>query len=438
MAFNHQEYNTRYLENNQAGNSHINDAAEKYGVTIVPANDVKPGEKYWKVIGVHHLLPLENWSNHHVYVDALDENGNRVRRPIAWVGWTWENRQPDEPARPVAVDKPDYEAGGNIAIDKNQIISLWINGRRPNAQAKSDKVINIKTTHPDEPLPDGSLHNTWGHHSFYVVFQETTKAETGQRPQSIIFGRLSNGQGQRIRLLRQEALIQETLLDSSAAFRFENLGPGIYTIEVKNAPVKRGGLQLDGQNSLEVNLAMPRPQISAVYGAVVDGLGYSIILGKGNAIIARKTLPPDGSFRFDDLPAGVYNLAVWNTPVKVSDISLDGQNSRRVSLTITQDAPTQQKSFDHYVLFGPPEARGRKTNFFIAMDYLLHFSLPAGFSVEEAKNARLVTIIGEGVSTGSVESLRQNGAKVELLVDGSYALEETLNQRIKNGKAFGE
>ena len=437
MAFNHQEYNTTYLENSQAGNAPINDAAEKYNVIIAPA-DVQPGEKYWKAIGVHHLLPLENWSNHHVYIDALDQSGNRISQPIAWVGWTWEDRQPSEPARPVGVDKPDYEAGSNISIDKNQIVSLWINGRHPNAQAKSDKVINIRTTHPDEPLPDGSLHNTWGHHSFYVVFQETIKTETDQQTQSVIFGRLNNGQGQRIRLLRQDALIQETLLDSSAAFRFENLGAGIYTIEVKDAPVKRGGLQLDGQNSLEVNLAMPRPQTSAIYGTVIDGLGYSIILGKENAIIARKTLPPDGSFRFDDLPAGVYNLAVWNTPVKVSDISLDGQNSHKVSLTITEDIPTQQKSFDHYVLFGPINARGRKTNFFIAMSYLLHFSLPAGFSVEEAQQARRVTIIGEGISAGSVESIRQSGTEVELLVSGSYALEETLNQRIKDGKAFGE
>lgn len=193
MAFNHQEYNATYLENARAGNEAINDAAEKYGVEIAPA-EVAVGETYWKVIGVHHLLPLENWSNHHIYLEALDEAGNRARNPGAWVGWTWENRGPDEPAQPVPVDKPDNEPGCNIAVGKNQIISVWVNGAA-DAADKSDRVISLRTTHPDEPLSDGQLHNTWGHHSFYVVFQQTTKTAAAQQTGSAIFGRLTNGQG---------------------------------------------------------------------------------------------------------------------------------------------------------------------------------------------------------------------------------------------------
>ena len=83
MAFNHQQYNTQYVLNNIRGNNApINDALSKYGVRIVEA-DVTEGETYWRVIGVHHLEPRENFSKHNVYVEALDETGQRVQNPFA-------------------------------------------------------------------------------------------------------------------------------------------------------------------------------------------------------------------------------------------------------------------------------------------------------------------------------------------------------------------
>ena len=73
MAFNHQQYNTDYLLNARDNRVPINDSAQQYGVRIVEA-DVAEGETYWKVIGIHHLLPRENFSKHNVYVEALDES----------------------------------------------------------------------------------------------------------------------------------------------------------------------------------------------------------------------------------------------------------------------------------------------------------------------------------------------------------------------------
>lgn len=172
--FDHQQYNTQYLENAKADAAPINDAEANYGVKIVEA-DVATGETYWKVIGVHHLTPDENRSNHHAYLDVLDESGQRVTNPIAWVGWTWEGRRNDEAANPVPVDKPSAEPGSNIAVFKGQIVSVWVNGTAADASDKSDQVVNIDTEHPDEPLPDGTLWNTIGHHSFYAVFQRTIK-----------------------------------------------------------------------------------------------------------------------------------------------------------------------------------------------------------------------------------------------------------------------
>lgn len=435
MAFNHQTYNAIYLENARTGKDSVNDAVKNYGVKIEPAQ-VAVGEKYWHVIGVHHLLPQENWSNHHVYLEALDQAGNRVRNPIGWAGWTWENRQPQEAARPVPIDKPDFEPGGNIAVGKNQIISVWMQGRGPDAGDKSDKVVKIRTSHADEPMPNGSLHNTWGHHSFYVVFQETIKQAEVQLAGSSMHGRLADGAGQTIHLILNDKLVQSATLETNDAFRFDNLLPGIYTLKVKGVAVGRNNIQLDGENTVEVNLAMPAPQESLIRGTVTNGLGHTIILGKGTTVIARQTLPPDGSFRYENLPAGVYNLAVWDTPIKISNIEVDGRNSRVFNLKIDEEMPEQDKLIDHYVLFGPPQSRGRRTNFFIAAEYLLSFSLPSGFSLQTAKLARRITIIGEGIAAGEVDALLESGSEVELIAGDSYAVETALADRIKSGNAF--
>lgn len=170
MAFTHQNYNTQFL---QAGVMVNN--AEQYGARIVRA-EVAPGETYWQVIGVHHLQPDENRSNHHVYFEVLDENGQRITSPTAWIGWTWEGRRPEEPANPVPVDKPAAEPGSNLPVFKGQTVSVWMNGLARDGADKSDRVENLHTNHADEPMSDGALFNTIGHHSFYVVFQRTQKS----------------------------------------------------------------------------------------------------------------------------------------------------------------------------------------------------------------------------------------------------------------------
>ena len=147
MGLDIQKYNQQYKQ--RASND-----ASKYGLAIEEAS-VQPGEKYWKIIGVHHLTPEENRSNHHVYIEGLDESGKRVQS--AWAGWTWEGRGSGEIANPVILDKPANEAGTNIAINKNQKIAVWMNGRNRDGGDKSDKLVGISTIHPDEPAANGEF-----------------------------------------------------------------------------------------------------------------------------------------------------------------------------------------------------------------------------------------------------------------------------------------
>ncbi len=175
------QYNSQFLDHVKQSGAAFNDAGARYGVQIQTAG-VAVGETYWRVVGVHHLTPEENQANHTVFIEALDESGQRVTGTPAWAGWTWEGRQPDEEARPMPLDKGVNEPAGNIPLNKGQVLSIWITGLSANALDKSERVTNLHTAHPDERGPGGELWNSTFHHSFYVVFQRTRKAAGAGAP----------------------------------------------------------------------------------------------------------------------------------------------------------------------------------------------------------------------------------------------------------------
>ncbi len=169
MAFSHQNWNNQFLIDPD-----YNDAVN-YGVGIFRHNPVS-GERYWRIIGIHHLLPDENRGGRNLFFDVLDTNGNRVR-PVVWINWVWEGMRPEEQPPFAQGDKPDNEPMGNIALGSvKQIVYAGCNGRNTtlNTDGKSDWVQKVHTNHPDEGNAEG---NTIGHHSFYVVWKETMAGE---------------------------------------------------------------------------------------------------------------------------------------------------------------------------------------------------------------------------------------------------------------------
>ena len=436
MSFDLQQYNTQYLLNTRDNGEPINDAAEKYGVKIVQA-DVAEGEAYWKVIGVHHLLPRENFGNHHVFIEALDEDGKRLQNPFAWAGWTWNDRHPDQRADPIPLDKPGSEPAGNITMYFGQHVSVWMNGLKADSQDKSDRAEDFHTSHPDEPLPDGSILNGLGHHSFYVVFQRTRKrGEIFLK--GTITGRVERGQGRKVRLLQGDQVVAEQELDTTLSFNFENLSLGTYKVMIVDTEISQDNILLDLRHrKAEINLAVPAPAQSAIFGQVQNGQGKLLLLVKEGNIIARFPLPQSGDYRFENLAEGTYSIQVFETNLKQENISVDGTNSREVNLTFPL-TPQVEKRLNHYLLFGPPGSRGRQVNLLLTVDYILAFSVTAGFSLEEAKQARQVTIIGEGISPADQQTLLDSGSEVEVLSGDAYDLETKLNSRIRAGRAFGE
>lgn len=163
------------------GNTLLSNTA-RYGIQLQPAM-VAPAQRYWRVIGIHHLTPEENQGRHAVYVDVVDEAGNRVHNPNLRLRWGWEGQRPDEQTVPKPLDKPDSEPAANLDLYKGQHLWVQIEGDG----LPSDRVCNCHTNHADEPGPHGETWNSIGHHSFYVLFQCTSqmpvlKEENGEGP----------------------------------------------------------------------------------------------------------------------------------------------------------------------------------------------------------------------------------------------------------------
>lgn len=220
-------------------NDVINDATA-YGVTVTVA-DVPAGTTYWRAVRVHHLTPDENHGNHHIFLDALDEAGNRV--PGAQARVTWEGGE-----QVVTVDKPANEPGTNFPMWKWQVCAVAMLG------LPSDRVANLHTGHPDEPPGMG---NTLFHHSFQVDFQRSVRGSTPAPAQSTIGGTVSNGEGLTLILARDGKTVASRNLDASGAYQFTGLAAGSYRLRVDGTAVQSALIAIDGTNSVTADLTVP-------------------------------------------------------------------------------------------------------------------------------------------------------------------------------------
>lgn len=128
-----------------------------YDITIKQP-PVDEGQKFWACIGAYHLTPAENQGKHNLFLEAMDENNNRIFGAV--FKWGWRGQGPDEPSPDLVDDKPPDELA-NLVVWANQIIWAGVRDTLP-----SGEVHNVRTTHPDEDSV-----NTWGHHSFYAAFK---------------------------------------------------------------------------------------------------------------------------------------------------------------------------------------------------------------------------------------------------------------------------
>jgi hypothetical protein len=174
-----QSYNKIFVQKAKSGEPRYNNSAN-YGLKVTSVSEVGipvGAGQYWQIVGVHHLTGTENMGNHHVYVDVIDADGQRVN------GAQLVLEQGDSAPLFAIVDKPPNEAGTNFPMWSNTRATVSVAWPADNP-LPSEKVGVLRSDHPDE-----AVGNTWGHHSFYVVFQlanilleEPTPPETVEPP----------------------------------------------------------------------------------------------------------------------------------------------------------------------------------------------------------------------------------------------------------------
>lgn len=145
----------------------------KYNIGILPAGELEDGMVYAKIIGIHKLTGTENQGNHNIFIEPLDEEGNRLDR---WV--LFHQIRPTGSMHFVTMDKPPSEPAGNVPINRDTYNDVKLYEDGLGADYPSETAYNISAVFPDEESG-----NSWHHHSFLVVFKlETYKDDTTTPP----------------------------------------------------------------------------------------------------------------------------------------------------------------------------------------------------------------------------------------------------------------
>ncbi len=133
---------------------------------ILPVDGLSLGDEYIAIIGLFHLIGEQNANHSHLFIDILDENGNRIydHNPPLWLKWGWDGMTPAEvrATRPVRIDKQLSEPGANIGITWQQVIYGFLIDN-----IACDRFRGIHTRYEDD-----GLGNDRGHHSHYIVLQK--------------------------------------------------------------------------------------------------------------------------------------------------------------------------------------------------------------------------------------------------------------------------
>ena len=263
---------------------------------------------------------------------------------------------------------------------------------------------------------------------------------------SVLRGRIADSEGQpkadRVVALRHEDIVlAETRTAADGTYRFASLPAGVYTVEVAGLGLTASDIQLDGEREQVADGLWPRqgPR-GALQGRVLNTQGiplpYAFVrLLREGVEVARGEADNKGVFKFAGLAAGTHAIAVSDGDAIADDIVLSENATvvRDVSLP-----PGPAKLLSHYLLFAPPPAADQSGHTEAGLQLALasHYltgDLSGGFSIDEAKLASRVTIIGDRVPASAESTLSAAGCQVARLQGDVYSVAAALEQLFAEG-----
>ncbi len=227
------------------------------------------------------------------------------------------------------------------------------------------------------------------------------------------------GQRRTVQLISESyGFTRRAQLSSEDHYRFTNLPPGIYRVELDDAII--GCLSSDGQSVLQAPLLqvglMPPTGDSTLTGFVHDASnqalpGILVVLQYEQQQMAVAVSDVEGRVSFAGLGVGHYDLAVEGR-VLAGDISLDGINSITVDMMYAP-AMSLHKPLVHYYLLGTADpALGATLVRLIAPWLPTQAPGVAGFDSNEARRATTVTLLGDAEDESLVSNLESAECEV--------------------------
>lgn len=297
----------------------VNDATS-YGVQIQPAN-AAAGALYWQAVRVHHLTPGENGGNHHIYLDVEDpEQGGRVNGARLRVTWDGGEQVVtiDKPANEPGTNFPMWrwqvcgveclgQAGKELPSDRVTGLHTGHPDEAPGNTLfhHSFRITFVKARAAERVYTDsviyGVIHNGAGRAAVlfkggqevarkglgvdetyrfaglaageYVVILEGTDLKSAPTrmngrdqvqldltlilKQSAVKGRVRNGAGRGLTLLKDGTEVATQTVAADETFRFAGLAAGTYRVALAGTNVASGELKVNGINEAATELVAP-------------------------------------------------------------------------------------------------------------------------------------------------------------------------------------
>lgn len=267
--------------------------------------------------------------------------------------------------------------------------------------------------------------------------------------QSTVRGSVFDGAGQRVQLIGPEGTLETTVAEDET-FAFTGLPPGVYTVRLPDVGVEQGDIHLDGMNTVELRLTVP-PQETGWVFTVEDGgtgPGFGVVRcevrgrvdhpvrlwTRGWEGLVRRTgsKPEYGPYacEFAPLGSGTYFIEPEGLGVR-AQVLVDGQRVVWVRFhPAREEEPAQlAKIYDLYLW--PGRMPRSREEFEAVLTYTAHFKPEVGTSLEAARRARHVLVLGAGFPARDEEVLSAAGTSVHR-VEGDWS--EVLSDLVARGQ----